>query len=329
MSKTESVTQENDQPTIGILPPSVSSASGDDEEEKQATEKRRSTKFDSSGKACRNEYYLEKRKQLDSHRCAITGTRDPHVCHIVPYAANATENGRLRWKKVLLASMRLFMQDRPNDKKLFGFQDRILSLFTFERGVSDRHWNCISLSPVLHDWWGRGYYGLKYLGTYDANVQDPDAVVALRIQFHWMPWRNRELGRKPAPLGRTKESIIAAFPESATASYCGNPESWRGEPIVAVSRPETGFTLETGDVFRVLIQRRHMEKMIEAFRVQWALVKMLAMVGGAEAVEDVPDHPEFLDEDWRLPGPRAAFVRHWAQIAAMEEEERAGGGDQE
>ncbi len=315
---------------IEILPPSVSSASGDDEEEKRATEKRRSTKFDSSGKAYRNEYYLEKRNELDSHRCVITGTRDPHVCHIVPYAANATENGRLRWKKVLTASMRLFMQDRPNGESYADVHHRILSLFTFERGVSDRHWNCISLSPAIHDWWGRGYCGLKYLGTYDANVRDPDAIVALRIQFHWMPWRHREAGKKPTPLGRTKESIIAAFSESsATASYLGNPESWRGEPIVAVSRPETGFNLETGDVFKVFIQRRHMEKMIEAFRIQWALTKMLAMAGGAEAVQDFPDHPEFLDEDWRLPGPRDEFIKRWACIVATEQEEAAEGGDGE
>jgi hypothetical protein len=224
--------------------------------------------------------------------------------------------------------MRLIMQDIPNNEEPFAFETRIPSLFTFEQGVSDRHWNCISLSPAIYDWWGRGYCGLKYLGTNDTNIQDPDAIVALRIQFHWMPWRHREVGQKPTPLGRTKQSIIAAFPESATASYLGNPKSWRGEPIVAVSRPETGFTLETGDIFKVSIQRRHMEKMIDAFRVQWAIIKLLAMAGGAEAVEDYPDHPEFLDEDWQLPGPRAEFMSRWAERAAIEEEERTRGDEE-
>ncbi|KAK5651008.1 hypothetical protein OQA88_2686 [Cercophora sp. LCS_1] len=42
--------------------------------------------------------------------------------------------------------------------------------------------------------------------------------------------------------------------------------------------------------------------MILAFNVQWALVKLLAMAGGAEALDDVPYDPDFLDEDWEFPG---------------------------
>jgi len=304
-----------------IQPPSVSSASGDDDDEKEATEKRRSTKLDSSGKAQRNNYYAEKRRHLDGHRCVLMGTRDAQVCHIVPFAANATEDGRIRWNKVIRASIRLFLQERPGVD--FGAEARIHSLFGFEQGVSDRHWNTISLTPTMHDWWGRGYFGLKYIGTNDANVQDPDAVVTLRIQFHWMPWRRRELGQKPAPLGRTKEDILAAIPTS-----CGKPSSWQGEPMVAMSRPETGFSLETGDVFGVHIPRRHMEKMVEAFRVQWALVKLLAMAGGAEAAVDYPDDPEFLDENWELPGLKAWRLACMAEWAAVEEEERVEEGEE-
>jgi len=84
---------------------------------------------------------------------------------------------------------------------------------------------------------------------------------------------------------------------------------------VAVSRPEAGFTLETGGVS---IQRRHMDKMIDAFRAQWAMIALLAMAGDVEAVEDCPDYPEFLDKDWQLPGPRAKSVSLWAEYAAME-----------
>ncbi|KAK0658091.1 hypothetical protein B0T16DRAFT_72009 [Cercophora newfieldiana] len=297
-----------------LRPPSVSSASGDDDDEKEATEKRRSTKLDSSGKAQRNNYYAEKRRHLDGHRCVLTGTRDAQVCHIVPFAANATKDGMDRWHKVIQASMRLFLQERPG-VDLYA-EARLHSLFGFEQGVSDRHWNTISLTPTMHDWWGRGYFGLKYIGTNDANVQDPNAVVTLRIQFHWMPWRCRKLGQKPAPLGRTKEDILAAISTS-----CGQPSSWQGEPMVAMSRPETGFNLETGDVFGIHIPRRHMEKMVEAFRMQWALIKLLAMAGGAEVVADYPDDPEFLDENWELPGRKALRLAYIDIRAAVAEEE--------
>jgi len=73
-----------------------------------------------------------------------------------------------------------------------------------------------------------------------------------------------------------------------------------------------------------------MDKMIEAFRVQWALIKMLAIAGGAEAVKDYPDDPEFLDQDWRLPGPREELVRTIAESQQeMEDKKGTEGGDEE
>ena len=61
-----------------------------------------------------------------------------------------------------------------------------------------------------------------------------------------------------------------------------------------------------------------MDKMIDALRVQGAMIKLLAMVGGAETVEDYPDYSKFLDKDWQLSGPRAKSVSLWAEYAAME-----------
>jgi hypothetical protein len=154
--------------------------------------------------------------------------------------------------------------------------------------------------------------------------------MALRIQFHWMPWREREIGQKPAtPLGRTVESLQAAFPEYNTMGrppYCGNHSPFDGRPIVAISRPATGFNVETGDVFEVFVPKRHMQKMITAFNLQWALIKILAIAGGAEALDDTPDHPEFLDEDWRFPGVTAFWLAFGAlnnEIHAEDERARA------
>ncbi|KAK3317626.1 hypothetical protein B0T19DRAFT_446581 [Cercophora scortea] len=71
-----------------------------------------------------------------------------------------------------------------------------------------------------------------------------------------------------------------------------------GRPIVTISRPATGFNIESRDVFEVLVLNQHMQKMIMAFDLQWALIKLLATDGDAEALDNTPDHPELLDEFW-------------------------------
>jgi len=40
---------------------------------------------------------------------------------------------------------------------------------------------------------------------------------------------------------------------------------------------------------------------------------------------DYPDGPDFLDEYWRLPGPRKEAAQQWVKMAAIEEEERTRG----
>lgn len=270
-------------------------------EASETTAERRKTKFQANGKPRRNDFYTEKRQKLDRNRCVITGTSDPDVCHIIPFAANSTEEARGRWENGMRSVAGLHIVETRAGQHSSALEHRLQSLFSSELGVSDRHWNTISLSSTLHDWWGKAYFGLKCLGTRDVDSGDPNQIMTLRIQFHWMMWREREIGQKPvALLGRTTESIRAAFP-----LYCGHHSPVDGRPIVAISRPATGFHVESGDIFEVLVPKCHMQKMMIAFDVQWALIKLLAMGGGAEAIDNVPDHPEFLDEFWQFPGDTA------------------------
>jgi hypothetical protein len=293
----------------------------------ERTKERRKTKTESGGKARRNSFYTDKRQKLDRNRCLITGTRGPEVCHIIPFAANSTEKNRGLWENYVRHVAQLHLVETLTGQTNWDLEKRLHSLFSSRIGVSDKHWNTISLTPTLHDWWGKAYFGLKYLGTKDVDSGAPDQLMTLRIQFHWMVWREREIGQKPAaPLGRTVDSIKAAFPEyKGNPLYCGNHSPTGERPLVAMSRPATGFNLETGDVFEVLIPKEHMQKMMMAFNLQWALIKILAMAGGAEALEDTPDHPEFLDEHWSFPGLTAERLALFAlneEIQAAEERER-------
>ncbi|KAK5656284.1 hypothetical protein OQA88_4664 [Cercophora sp. LCS_1] len=283
------------------------------ESEDEENVPRRKTKFQKDGKARRNSFFANKRRAIDSNRCVITGTRDPEVCHILPFAANSSEVSRLRWAKCLIVYTAAGFLTPPPGQTGRELDTRLLSLFTSKAGINDRHWNMISLAPSLYDWWGKGYFGLKYIGTEDlARSANPNQLVTLRLQFHWMVWRDRDIsGKKPStPFGQTVSDFKATFPElePLTVPYCGNQAPAGALPVVAISRPTTGFNVESGDIIEVNIPQRHMDKMILAFDVQWALVKLLAMAGGAEALDDVPYHPDFLDENWEFPGEAAQMA---------------------
>ena len=69
-------------------------------------------------------------------------------------------------------------------------------------------------------------------------------------------------------------------------------------PVFAESRQlSLCHHLRTGDIFRVKVELRLAERMLIAFKLQWATIKIYAIAGGAESLKDVGDHPDYLDEN--------------------------------
>lgn len=242
------------------------------------------TQLDQHGNAKRNIKQVEKRLNLDQNSCIILKTGDPEVCHIVPFSANAKEDKRKILELCFCETISLLVEGNP-----FGKEKQARDLFTSRVGVSDKKWNLVSLERQLHTWWGNFYFGLECLGTISAPG-DPDDIATLKLKFHWMPRRDQPL----EPLGRTKQEFLGMFRDTY-----GNPSS--GSPVFAAARPVSGRNIRTGDIFYVDIQTRHVHKMKLAFDIQWAIIKIAAMAGGAEALELVGDEPEYLDEYGRFP----------------------------
>jgi hypothetical protein len=67
--------------------------------------------------------------------------------------------------------------------------------------------------------------------------------------------------------------------------------------LAAISRLATGINVESGDISEVLVRKGDVQKTMGAFDLQWAMVNIIAATGGPEALDDGPDHPEFLNED--------------------------------
>lgn len=251
------------------------------------------------GSAPRNNWQMDKRKELDNYSCIINGTRGFDVAHIMPHSANETPEvrGRLEY---LLQSLRHFL---PAFEHLEWRAQRqpildLCSMFASDTGVSDRRWNMICLDKQLHDWWGSAYFAFKCLGldTLDTlpggEEEDEkaggneDPMVSLKLQFHWMPKRLATNAKPLTTEERTKDAYLAQF-----NGTWGNPND--PSPRVAFYR-SNGRLLITGDIFHVKVRNRHWEKMKQAFDIQWALTRIAAMAGGAEAIEEEWDN---YDED--------------------------------
>ena len=69
-------------------------------------------------------------------------------------------------------------------------------------------------------------------------------------------------------------------------------------PVFALDRRSSiSHHVQTGDIVYVKVEPRYAERMLAAFRIQWAAINILAMAGGAESLDDVGDHPDYLDEN--------------------------------
>ncbi|KAK0616915.1 hypothetical protein B0T14DRAFT_498047 [Immersiella caudata] len=219
---------------------------------------------DKKGKTIRNEERVLSRKELDGGRCIVTGAIEPNTCHILPNATCFREGAILNFRTALEMTARLF-HEKP--ETFTETRERAMML-TSDVGVSDQNWNMICLSPLLHRWWGMGYFGFKYLGMVsicDGKYQQ------LTLQFHWMP---RALPGKDVELD--EEYLMHHLDKNTWGPWCG----------VAAFRL-TSRPVKTGDIFKVSVATEGAHKMKAAFDLQWALIRIVALSGAAD-IDDKP-----------------------------------------
>lgn len=209
----------------------------------------------------------------DGEVCVITGTSSPQVCHIVPFSWTENkkncgivqsamyDHGDLLWQRESMPAEELCELYRAPSS-------------------SDQSWNMLSLSPLLHVWWARPYFGLEYLGRLPP---DSDDLVSVELRFRWL-LRDKFIRPETAILLDKERD----YHNCLLSRIWSSPDNH----TIAARFITSGRQVLTGHTFFVRIPAQHVSKFIAAIKVQWALTQVAAMCGFAEAEDDDndPDH---------------------------------------
>jgi len=158
----------------------------------------------------------------------------------------------------------------------------------------------IALSPELHRYWSKAYFGLKWIGA-DSLPSGDNNMATFKVEWRWLP-RDvvSALERKLGKLKRTSHKSIpeidleseeivnlvcdalregwtlpnSVFPELARAKYAPS------------SRP-----VETGHVISLRVKRDDLDKTETLIKAQWLAVQMAALSGAGEIVDELVREP--------------------------------------
>lgn len=246
----------------------------------------------------------------DNERCIVTGVANPHVCHIIPFAWNNTAT---RCDEASTLSILLDYFVTPG---------HCLYQLCREVGSSDKVWNMVALSPLLHSWWSKGYFALKYLGSDPAEATSSLAVITL--QFRWMPRSSVQNGIHIVKLEDQRDprkGLLAQLNHhygDGVSTAC-DTEGCTGcyrTSLVGVANLESNHRICSGDIIKVRREAKYVPEFKSMIDLQWALICTAAMSGAAgtpellRGLDDDQDEPsaDKRVEEWRkdvVPGQEA------------------------
>lgn len=207
----------------------------------------------------RNNSESMKCRQRDGHRCIITKTDCPQVCHVVPFSWSGSGCAEVMSKLFYGMTDRYLLGGDGVDDEM---RVELMS------GNSDKSWNMICLSPSLHTWWGKAYFGLKYLGLMPSESGNAQSKVTVTLEFRWL---------KQNPYSKATDTLNQQQQHDFRAKLVEAPQ-----PAVAANVCPSNRPILSGQTFDVTLDEIDAPKFITVIKIQWALVQLAAMSGGAE-----------------------------------------------
>lgn len=244
-----------------------------------------------SGRKSRNKAESEKCKTRDSFLCTVTGGDGPEACHIIPFTWNETE-----------AHRRLTLSYVNDLTQMFEITSRFSDPLYRELGGSDKAWNMTCLSPQLHGYWGKAYFGLRRLGQLpefrDKTITEK--LMSVHLQFVWLPRRSSAKDSRGKALSHADDLVdLSKERQLLEASDEATPEDKSSSIVLSATTTGThipvgkrAFHVETtaqiysGQVFEVRVPEKQVREFDTMIDLQWALIRMAAIAGAADAMEN-------------------------------------------
>ncbi|WEW58165.1 hypothetical protein PRK78_003633 [Emydomyces testavorans] len=211
-------------------------------------------------------------RMRDKNRCVITGADDPvEVAHIFPFAMRGLQSPDI-------------VNDTYNPwsvLRMFWTQERVDTWYNAITGplATESVQNLMCFAPHVHKYHARAYFALE-------PVEGASELHALTVRFHWLPHMTK--------LHDLKANTRPSFPCDIG---CGRR--------IRLWNVESGEEILSDTLIRITAHNEIPLPDPALLQLQWILHRIIALAGGAEAVnepygnDDYHDepYPEFNDED--------------------------------
>lgn len=226
----------------------------------------------------------------------------PQLAHIAAFSINNTA-GRINNLRAMLMNNVLAMS-RDLRKQLAD----MLAPRSGEVGSSDRSWNMLSMSCTAHNYWGRAYFGLRWLDvvpnegiesgrTFSKRIKadkTSDKYTLVRVEWHWLSEKlpnalEKHLTRpKGVRLGPRR--LVDLGSDESVASIQESLREFFHHPNLASTKGATakdgaGRLIQSGRVFTIRVETEHLAKTKAMIDLQWLSVRMAALSGAGEMAE--------------------------------------------
>lgn len=261
----------------------------------------------------RNPKTANEARQRDQ-RCIATGCPEFEACHIMPFSVNNT-SAKLETAREILSNVVMPVIPRPDWRII----RELVVPKNGEVGISDQSCNILCLEPLAHKIFDKAYFALEWVGTSDKGELDckidDKTYKTVRLRWHWLPncvadalgeTYLHERATRKGDAGRLLKVGDGSDHGMATAihRHIANASKISSHGV-SLSRTDNHRPLMTGNILFIRVREEDLDKTRVLIQIQWLALRMAAISGAAEVVDDLDSEPPSGKE---LPTfPRALF----------------------
>ncbi|CAH0027667.1 unnamed protein product [Clonostachys rhizophaga] len=243
----------------------------------------------------RNRDAANEARQRDQH-CIATGCPIFEACHIMPFSANNT-SAKLETAREILTDIVMPMISRPD----WRIVQKLVVPDNGEIGTSDEACNILCLNTLAHQLFDKAYFALEWIGLSDKGELDDEAYKTVRLRWHWLPncvadalgqIHLHERATRKGDTGRLLKFGDGSDHGMATAIYRHLANASKiSSHGVSLSRTENHRPLVTGNILLIRVREEDLDKTRVLIQIQWLALRMAAISGAAEVVDDLDSEP--------------------------------------